>query len=59
MAKNKKSSKIKNPDGSPAAYKVKDLEVMTPEKKARAEAIAKAGAKDASTKKPKAKAGKK
>jgi hypothetical protein len=56
MAKNKKSSKIKNPDGSPAAYKVKDLEVMTPEKKARAEAIAKAGAKDA---KPKPKAKKK
>ena len=53
MAKSKSSSKIKNPDGSPAAYKVKHLEVMTPEKKAKAEAIAKAGAKDASTKKKK------
>lgn len=55
MAKSKKRSKIKNPDGSPAAYKVKDLEVMTPEKKAKAEAIAKAGVKDASKKKAKKK----
>ena len=56
------ANKIKNPDGSPAAYKVKDLEVMTPEKKAKAEAIAKSGAKDAASKKkaaPKKKAGKK
>ena len=45
------SGKLKNPDGSKARYKVKDLEVMTPEKKAKAEAIAKAGAKGASKKK--------
>lgn len=43
------SSKIKNPDGSPAAYKVKDLKVRT----------AADVAKEKELKKPKKKAGKK
>lgn len=48
-------SKVKNPHGGDMDYAVKKLEVMTPEKKAKVEAIAKAKAKPA----PKKKAGKK
>jgi hypothetical protein len=44
-------SKVKNPHGGDMDYAVKKLEVMTPEKKARAEAIAKGQKKDASKKK--------
>ena len=51
-------SKVKNPHGGDMDYAVKKLEVMTPEKKAKVEAIAKGQKKDAS-KKPKKKAGKK
>jgi hypothetical protein len=48
-------SKIKNPDGSPAAYKVRPLKVKTAEQKAREEMLKKSSSKAA----PKKKAGKK
>jgi len=48
-------SKLKNPDGSPAAYKVKPLKVKTAEQKAREEMLKKSSNKTG----PKKKAGKK
>jgi|LauGreDrversion2_2_1035103.scaffolds.fasta_scaffold1026794_2 hypothetical protein len=48
-------SKIKNPDGSPAAYKVKPLKVKTAEQKAREEMLKKSS----KNKGPNKKAGKK